>query len=263
MVPQGSSDQDETNDDLSHQEAADPLGLGGFLHADLDEGVSLDDLGRAYAELMGGGDDPYQPRGPETELAEIQELVDRQSHEETGEDHEVSPRGILEAMLFVGDENQRGLSARMIASFMRGVSPDEIAEMVAELNELYAAEEAPYEIILGADGYRMGLRSMYQPLRDRFFGKIRDAKLTQAAIDVLAIVAYRQPLDRDLVDELRGQPSGALLNQLVRRQLLKLEIDPGPPKRKLFRTTDRFLALFELESLEDLPQSQDLDRWTG
>lgn len=258
MVPDGTSDHEAYD-----EQAADPLGLGGFLHADLDEGLSIDELGRAYAELMGTGDDPYQPRQPETELAEIQELVDRETHLETGEDHEVTPRGILEAMLFVGDEQHRGISARMIASFMRGVSPDEIDELVAELNELYQAEEAPYEIVLGADGYRMVLRSMYQPLRDRFFGKVREAKLTQAAIDILAVVAYRQPIDREGVDELRGQSSGAVLNQLVRRQLLKLEIDPGPPKRKLFRTTERFLQLFSLESLDDLPQSQDLDRWTG
>ena len=263
MVPDGASDHDEPDADSNQEEAADALGLGGFLHADLDEGVSLDDLGRAYAELMGGGDDPYEPRQPETELAEIQELVDRETDLESGDEHEVSPRGILEAMLFVGDPESRGLSARMIASYMRGVSPDEIDELVAELNELYASEDAPYEIVLGADGYRMVLRSMYQPLRDRFFGKIREAKLTQAAIDVLAVVAYRQPIDREGVDELRGQPSGGVLNQLLRRQLLSLDIDAGPPKRKLFRTTDRFLALFGLTGLEDLPQSQDLDRWPG
>ena len=79
MVPDGASDHDEPDADSNQEEAADALGLGGFLHADLDEGVSLDDLGRAYAELMGGGDDPYEPRQPETELAEIQELVDRET----------------------------------------------------------------------------------------------------------------------------------------------------------------------------------------
>ena len=260
MVPDGASDPP---DDPDSEHGADALGLEGFLQADLQEGLSIDDLGRAYAELMSAGDDPYEPVHAETELAGIQELVDRQTSHDEGEDLEVSPRGILEAMLFVGDNDNRGFTSRMIAGYMRGVSPDEIDELVAELNEAYAAEKAPFEIVSGSDGYRMALRDEFQGLRERFLGKIREARLTQAAVDVLSVVAYRQPIDRETVDALRGQPSGGLLNQLLRRRLLMLEIDPGPPRRKLFRTAPRFLKQFGLESLDDLPQSQDLDRWTG
>ncbi len=257
------SDEPEEDEEPIGMDAAEALGLGDFLHADLEGGLSIDDLGRAYAELMSTGDDPYEPVQAETELAEIHDLVDRQTQRDDGEDLEVTPRGILEAMLFVGDADDRGFTSRLIAGFMRGVSPDEVDELVAELNESYAEEGAPYEIVAGSDGYRMRLRPEFEGLRERFLGKIREARLTQAAVDVLSIVAYRQPIDREGVDQLRGQGSGALLNQLLRRKLLQLEIDPGPPKRKLFRTAPRFLKQFGLESLEDLPHSQDLDRWTG
>ena len=256
--PEKSSAPPATNEAL-----IEGLGLGGFFQPDLQEGLSLDDLGRAYAELMAQGDDPYEPPPADTELAEIQQLVDTRSHQESGEDLEVSPRGILEAMLFVGDSQNRGLSARMIASFMRGVRPEEIDELVTELNEAYLNENAPYEIVFGTDGYRMTLRERYRHVSEQFLGKVREAKLTQAAVDVLSIVAYRQPIEREAVDKLRGAASGAVINQLIRRRLLRLENDPGPPRRRLLYTTPRFLDLFGLERLEDLPQSQDLDRWPG
>ena len=109
-------------------------------------------------------------------------------------------------------------------------------------------------------GYRLGLRDSHSALRNAFYGKVRTAKLSQAAVDVLAIVAYHQPLDKNEVEEMRREPSARLLNQLVRRELLSVKRTEEKPRRSLFRTTDRFLDFFGLTSLDDLPQSQDFDR---
>ncbi|MCA9151571.1 MAG: SMC-Scp complex subunit ScpB, partial [Planctomycetales bacterium] len=79
----------------------------------------------------------------------------------------------------------------------------------------------------------------------------------QAAVDCLAIVAYHQPIERDLVEKLRGQNSGSLLSQLVRRELLQVEVTNERPRKKLYRTTDRFLDLFGLDCLADLPSHDD------
>ena len=104
------------------------------------------------------------------------------------------------------------------------------------------------------------LRESHSALRNAFYGKIRTAKLSQAAVDVLAIVAYHQPLDKNEVEKLRREPSARLLNQLVRRELLSVERTEEKPRRSLFSTTSRFLDFFGLTSLDDLPQSQDFDR---
>ena len=77
----------------------------------------------------------------------------------------------------------------------------------------------------------------------------------QAAVDVLAIVAYRQPIAREQVDQLRGRPSGGLLNQLVRRRLLDVQFTDTKPRIKQFSTSERFLELFGIEELAELPQS--------
>jgi segregation and condensation protein B len=172
----------------------------------------------------------------------------------------LGPRSILEAMLFVGDPENRPLEAARAAEFMRDIEPADIPALVEELNESYRLGGCPYRIRGDAAGYRLALGEKYHRVRDKFYGRIRLARLSQAAIDVLAIVAYRQPLGADEVSRLRDKPSHHLLAQLVRRQLLRVERPKEGPRKPLYHTTDRFLELFGLESLADLPESAELPR---
>jgi segregation and condensation protein B len=228
----------------------------GFLKPADDIGLSLEDLSEAYAQLIIGGADPYQAEETDEDEPDQEDLIDQG----TGAGHvEVTPRTILEAMLFVGSSNNDPLSPRVVAGLMRGVSPREIDELVRELNEIYQAEACPYHIVSVGAGYTMQLRPEFARLRDKFYGRVREAKLSQPAIDVLAMVAYRQPITRDEVNELRGQSSGALLSQLVRRELLRIERTEENPQKPLYRTTDRFLDLFGMASIDELPQSQEFD----
>ncbi len=176
------------------------------------------------------------------------------------EDHacEITPRSILEAILFVGHPSDGCLSSRYLAALMRGVRPAEIDALVGELNDEYRQNGCPYEITAEAAGYRMVLRGEFEGLREVFQGKIREARLSQTAIDVLAVVAYHQPVERERIEEFCESASPALLSQLVRRGLLSVEKSPTGGKHSLYRTTDRFLQLFGLESLGELPQSQEL-----
>jgi segregation and condensation protein B len=132
--------------------------------------------------------------------------------------------------------------------------------MVRQLNATYAARNCPYEIAAEGPGYRMRLRDDYARLRDRFYGKSRQARLSQAAIEVLAIVAYNESLTAQEISSKRGTPCGPILSQLVRRQLLCLTRPTGRGAVGRYHTTDRFLELFSLESLDDLPRTPDADR---
>ncbi|MDR0704227.1 MAG: SMC-Scp complex subunit ScpB [Planctomycetaceae bacterium] len=198
---------------------------------------------------------PYEPDNslPETETisamdAELEQTVD------------LNPRTILEAMLFVGNRDNRPLSAFRAAEKMRNVAPEEIDDAVMALNRHYQQFGCPYVIVKESDGYRMVLRSEFDPILAKFYGKIREAKLSQQAIDTLAVVAYRQPISADNVQKIRRQPSSALLNQLVRRGLLGVEREIRNKKKiMLYRTTNRFLELFQLDSIDDLPISEEID----
>jgi segregation and condensation protein B len=173
---------------------------------------------------------------------------------------ELSPRTILEAMLFVGDQENRPLCADRAAEKMRNVTPEEIDREITILNACYREQGRPYTIQREPEGYRMVLRSGFESIRDNFYGKIREAHLSQAAIDTLAVVAYRQPIAADEIQNLRQQPSSGLLSQLVRRGLLGVERKVREKKKVvLYRTTERFLDLFQLESIDDLPTAEEID----
>lgn len=238
-----------------------------------DAGLSLEDLGQAYAALMQTGADPYQePRviafheaspGESGESAsepiQYEPLADEGRTAASDDTCEVSPRSILEAMLFVGSPENRPLTSEEIAALMRGVTPAEIDGHVQELNAMYAEQGCPYEIISVADGYVLTLRTEFGSVREQFYGRIREARLNQSAVDVLSIVAYHQPITADEVEKLRGRPSGGVLGQLVRRDLLAIERPADSPKKPRYRTTARFLSLFGIDTLADLPRSQDVE----
>ncbi|HEX5443456.1 MAG TPA: SMC-Scp complex subunit ScpB, partial [Pirellulales bacterium] len=163
----------------------------------------------------------------------------------------------LEAMLFVGSSDNQPLAGERVAGLMRGVRPAEIDDLVRELNEQYRAGGCPYQIISEAGGYRLVLAEAYQRLRDKFYGRTRQTRLSPAAIEILSIVAYKGPQTAEEVGRVRGRPCGTLLSQLVRRQLLAVVRDATAPRTVRYQTTPRFLQLFGLASLDDLPRSQD------
>jgi segregation and condensation protein B len=173
---------------------------------------------------------------------------------------EISPRSVVEAMLFVGHPDGRPLSARQMAAAMRGVSPREIDAAVAELNARYLQDAAPYEIAGSARGYQLKLRDEFGRVRDKFHGQVREAKLSPAAVEVLSVVAYNQPVTADQISRLRSAPSGSILATLVRRRLVRLERPADRRTGPAYRTTDRFLRLFGLASADALPRSEELEK---
>jgi segregation and condensation protein B len=236
-----------------------------------DQGLSLDELSQAFAGMLGSGQDPYlEPEPDESEdeqaVAEAAGLdptltVRKPAAAPTVDDAcAVTPKSILEAMLFVGSADNQPLSSQRVASMMRGVRPAEIDDLVKELNQQYDDNGCPYRIYSEGDGYRLKLREEFSRIRDKFYGRVRQARLSPAAIEVLSIIAYQGGQTSDEVNRLRGASSGAILSQLVRRQLLRVERHPSSPRTPRYYTTARFLDLFGLESLDDLPRSQEVDK---
>ena len=243
------------------------------------EGISLRELSEAFAQAMGSGPQsesasamlppghaagevpaPQPAEGPETAaLAPLGPPDAEAIADDAGDTCRISPLSILEAMLFVGNRQSEPLTAKSAAGLMRGVEPGEIPDLVGQLNRRYDASGCPYQVVAEGPGYRLAIRPECSGLRDQLYGRMREARLSQAAIDVLAIVAYKQPIAAEQVGALRGTPSTNILAQLVRRRLLRIERPAERPRAVLYHTTDRFLGLFGLESLADLPKTDDLD----
>ncbi|HID22510.1 MAG TPA: SMC-Scp complex subunit ScpB [Planctomycetaceae bacterium] len=165
---------------------------------------------------------------------------------------------VIEAALFVGAER---LTSKRLRRLLGGtVDQDLVTDAIDRLNREYAAENRPYEIRLELGGYRMALRPEFEKVRRRVYGLgPKEVRLSHDALEVLALVAYFQPITRRELEH-KGRPNaGGLLRQLLRRELICIQRDPDRPKEVKYCTTDRFLSLFGLGSIEELPQPDDFD----
>jgi segregation and condensation protein B len=168
------------------------------------------------------------------------------------------PLRIVEALLFVGGSP---LTAVRAGEIMRGLAIEQFTALIDELNQAYRRQGRPYSIQSQGQGYVLTLRPRYQGLVEKLFGGVREARLSTLAVDVLALVAYRQPATKAEIDSLRGAESGALLRQLVRRGLIHVVYRADANQKEVsYGTTPRFLELFGLQSLEDLPRTHDLQQ---
>lgn len=205
------------------------------------------------------GESPGSPPRPDAEeeprVPEAGRGKPRRSPEEMTEQSPPPLPRILEALLFIGGAP---LTAQRAAEVVRGLSVEDFHQAIDGLTRSYRVQGRPYHVQLQDHGYVLSLRPRFNGLREKLFGGVREARLSQQAVDVLSLVAYRQPATRQEVDSLRGADSGALLRQLIRHGLIALE--RGEDKESRYVTTPRFLQLFGLTSLDDLPQTQDLQR---
>src|SRR5262249_55696733 len=147
------------------------------------------------------------------------------------------------------------------ADAIRGLTETQYHQIIDGLNRAYRQQGRPYCIQVQGQGHVLTLRPRFREVVERLHGRQREARLSPAAIDVLALVAYRQPATKQEIDNLRGADSGALLRQLVRRNLIAVvQRGDGQQREVSYGTTPRFLDLFQLQNLDDLPQTQDLQR---
>ena len=105
----------------------------------------------------------------------------------------------------------------------------------------------------------MELRPEFDPVRNRVFGVgPKEVRLSQEALEILALVAYRQPISRKDIDAVGRESAGSVLRHLLRRELVAIErVDGGVGVN--YVTTHRFLELFSLGRLDELPQADELD----
>lgn len=226
--------------------------------SDIPEGMEapVQDLGRMYGALL-----DQQPWELEAEAAGPAELEEPVPAPRTDPPPAATPPShvrILEALLFVGGAP---LTAARACEIVRDLTPAQFTQTLDQLNRDYRRQGRPYLIQAQGSGYVLVLRPRYQAVREKLYGGPREARLSAVAIDVLAVVAYRQPAGKQEIDNLRGADSGTLLRQLVRRGLIAVVHRAEAELREvLYGTTARFLELFRLKDLDDLPQTQDLQR---
>ena len=168
----------------------------------------------------------------------------------------IPPRRVVEAVLFSADAP---LPAAKIASILGVGDARDVRKHVAELNAEYEQLGLAFRINEIAGGYRFFTQPIYNTWLTKLLQARDETRLSPAALETLAIVAYKQPCTRADVEAIRGVAAGDLLNRLRENNLVKITgraEDLGRPM--LYGTTKHFLEVFGLASLEDLPQVEAL-----
>lgn len=165
---------------------------------------------------------------------------------------EIIPMRVVEAILFAADSP---LPPNKIAAILGVGDARDVRKHIAALNELYAAAGNAFRIEEIAGGFRMMTLPAYNRWLTKLLRARQETKLTGASMETLAIVAYKQPCTRADIEAVRGVAAGDMLNRLREMNLIKIvgrAEDLGRPL--LYGTTKRFLEVFGLAGLEDLPQ---------
>lgn len=169
---------------------------------------------------------------------------------------EVTTERVVEAILFA---SETPLPLSKIVSILGVGSARDVRGHIQALNEKYERTEASFRIEQIASGYQMLSMPVYNTWIRRLKASKQESRLSQPALETLAVVAYKQPVVRADIEAIRGVSAGEMLNRLRELGLIKIvgrAEDVGRPM--LYGTTKRFLEVFGLSGLEDLPAVEEL-----
>ena len=168
---------------------------------------------------------------------------------------EPTVESVTEAVLFASDEP---LTPARLADIV-GTNVKQLREHIENLNQRYEANNSSFRIEQIAGGYQMLTLSCYNHWLKRLLRARDESKLSPAALETLAIVAYKQPVIRPDIDAIRGVNSDSALKTLLEKDLVAISgRDDGPGRPLLYRTTSSFLKYFGLNNLQDLPDPDEL-----
>jgi len=171
----------------------------------------------------------------------------------TDEPTQPSVRAALEAVLLVVDEPVAEVVLAQVLERPTG----EVAGLLRELAAQYDAQGRGFELRCVAGGWRLYTRPECAPYVERFVRDGQQARLTQAALETLAVVAYRQPVSRSRIAAIRGVNVDAVMRTLVSRGMVtEVDTEPGTGAI-LYGTTPMFLERLGLSALEELPPLRD------
>jgi len=164
---------------------------------------------------------------------------------------------VVEALLFASDTP---LPLNKLKAVLGELPVEKIKSTIEELNRKYKENNQSFAIREIAGGYQMYTRPEYASWINQLYALRRAQRLSQAALETLSVIAYRQPVVKSTIDHIRGVDSGGVLHTLLERKLITIsgrEDSVGRPL--IYGTTKEFLVYFGLKDLKDLPKIEELE----
>ncbi len=190
------------------------------------------------------------------ELRESRQSGKNQKFEEWEIATKEEAKRVIEAILFVAT---KPLTAAEIKRVLKGFGGAKIEEIIRELREEYEREGRSFRVSEVAGGFEVSTESKYAPWIMKLELQKKAKQATQSALETLAILAYKQPLTRAEIEDLRGVDVSGVLSTLLERNLVKVVGRKEVPGRPfLYGTTDKFLEHFGLKSITELPDISEI-----
>ena len=205
----------------------------------------MNDLQSVPTDVVDQGDGPQDGAAPDGPLPDGAE-------EQLAFDVHAFPGGVpaaIEAVLMVVDEP---LTAVSLASALE-VRTSDVESALVELEESYAASHRGFTLRQVGGGWRFYSRVDYAPVVEKFLLDGQQARLTQASLETLAVIAYRQPVSRSRVASVRGVNVDGVIRTLLSRGLIEEVGHEEDSHAILYGTTNVFLERMGLSGVEDLP----------
>ena len=164
---------------------------------------------------------------------------------------------ILESLLF---STETPIRLEKLNEIFPDTRLKDLREIMSELKEEYDTLNRSFAIREVANGFQFYTKTEYSPWIKKF-KKIRPARLSPATLETMAIIAYKQPITRAEIEDVRGVDAGGILRALLEKSLIKIigkKDVPGKPL--IYSTTPKFLTMFGLKGLKDLPTLEDISQ---
>ncbi|NLA26284.1 MAG: SMC-Scp complex subunit ScpB [Firmicutes bacterium] len=159
-------------------------------------------------------------------------------------------KAVIEALLFLKEEP---VKAERLAAALE-ISTEEVRALLEQMQQELSSQGRGLRIFAIAGGYQMGTAPELAPYLEKALGEGESGNLSQAALETLAIIAYKQPLTRMEIEAVRGVRCEHILDNLLKRKLIRISgRKEGPGRPLIYKTTPEFLMYFGLKGLEELP----------
>ena len=163
----------------------------------------------------------------------------------------------IESLIFVAQQpvKREDIRYNLENALQVKIDPDDIDAALIRIQEKYWDDNFAIEVVEVADGFQFVTKGAYHHIAGHYLKQLTKRRLSKVALETLAIIAYRQPVSRAEIEQIRGVNADYAIDKLLEKELIEIVgRSTGPGKPLLYSTSGKFMDYFGLKSMDDLPQ---------
>ena len=167
----------------------------------------------------------------------------------------------IEALIFVSEQSMtlKEIKNCLDEQFATKIKKEELLLAIDQLKEKYQSDDFALEIVEISNGYRFMTKGAYYNTVATYLRQSTKKKLSKSALETLSIIAYKQPVIKSELEQIRGVSCDYSIQKLLEKELIEIEgRSEGPGRPLLYATSAKFMDYFGLKSIEDLPKTKDI-----